>query len=625
MKLGIAQLNTHGCDFSTTPRRMAEASQRAAAQEVDLLIFPLSTLTGTYVPDFADHEGFLLDLSDALTQLGESLACPCIVPLITGDPAHCAPDALLVDNVGITSLCHAWPLTYGPSVTDTQTSAGAPEVNGTATRFTFADTRFCLSFTYEGIEACLDKPQDVDALLFISGYNYALDDPSSALGAALSENRFRADALALDAWLVAAGSLGSAGGQVYTGSSFVLSPEGELVASAPAFEEALLVTQIGPVTPAVVDEALNPELYDRSLHLWEALCLGLHDYAEAQGRQTAALALDGSLASCLLAALATDALGPTHVHAVIDAQDDERAKVARRVANALRIAVEDMPKSAAGSEDERFQHDMAQVYVAMLARRQKALPISCEDKTFLALEVSAPSCRAAELLPFGDVYRTDLVELAHLRNTISPVIPTEAFAYVQVPDIEGLNEAEQTPETRLRRIDMTLATYVEWERCLSDVADRQGAPNVTQAILQRLHATTVARAAWPACLMVSSRMLADVHIPMGNAWEDRVRDQLERLEGLLAMDQAMDDEEYGDDRAPVSSALANLPDLSSLLEGLDGKVVASSLPEGVDRASLEAALTDLLGLIQDMVQHGGQPQIDGPFGPMTWGSPFSEN
>ena len=61
------------------------------------------------------------------------------------------------------------------------------------------------------------------------------------------------------------------------------------------------------------------------------------------------------------------------------------------------------------------------------------------------------------------------------------------------------------------------------------------------------------------------------------------------------------------------------------MEGLAGGLPElPELPEGIDRSALESSIGDLLGLIQDLLQNGN-PTLDGPSGPFTWGSPFSEN
>lgn len=633
MNIAIAQINTRMGDFAQTCARMSALSHAAEDQGADMIVFPTTVLTGQYPVEYPDREGFQFDLLRALDRLAMNLALPALVPVLTEmdhEPYH---EVMLISSGSVMPLRAQsfLEVTERGEGTDGRStrSQGAPPF---VTTFELGDMDLAVALTYEDLDDLLDAPVDVDAVIYFSDYSYALDDPSSALGSALAENRFKADAVALDAWFVAVGSVGGNGLQTFTGASFVLSPQGELTASAPAFDEALLQADIDCVDESYqgMDAAavLEPELYNRTLHLWEALSMGLRDYVDKRDLRDVALMLDGSLASCLLAVLASDAVGPTHVQALLCAPHDQRARIARNTAEALHLEATPFDAPHVAKSDPRLMHDMAQAYVAGIARRTGAVLLSSEDKTFLALEASQAVCKAAELLPFGDVYRTDLMELAHMRNTISPIVPQEAFRQYVVPEVPGLEEAEPSPEMRLKRVDVTLATYLEWERPVSDVAARQGMPEVTEAVIARLHACQVARSSWPPCLVVSSKPLFMVRIPFVCGWSDHVREEEERLHGHdvvrgLLPRRPLRAKKISPDEVP-SAAVPE--DYSNLLEGLELELQSGNLPAGAGKESVEGALGELMGLLQDLLQNGEQPpSVEGPFGPLTWGSPFSEN
>lgn len=131
----------------------------------------------------------------------------------------------------------------------------------------------------------------------------------------------------------------------------------------------------------------------------------------------------------------------------------------------------------------------------------------------------------------------------------------------------------------------------------------------------------------PPCIVVSSCTLREVEIPFGITWSDRVRTDEERgtasaplasVRGAIAV---MHDE-GGTHEVDMSSS-----DVSALLEQLQDEVLRrgdnSPLPE-----DLERQVDEVLGLIRDVLQNGGQVTGNSdnvPFGPLTWGSPFSEN
>ena len=119
----------------------------------------------------------------------------------------------------------------------------------------------------------------------------------------------------------------------------------------------------------------------------------------------------------------------------------ESDAVALSLVRALRIPednVERVDVSGAGSPG--LERDLAQAHLADLARRTGAVALGFADKTGLALEpqdgARASPARAAR----RTFYRSDVVALARMRNTMSPVVAgQEAFAGVRVPAVEGLD------------------------------------------------------------------------------------------------------------------------------------------------------------------------------------------
>ena len=143
------------------------------------------------------------------------------------------------------------------------------------------------------------------------------------------------------------------GGQdelVFDGHSVVLDDEGEVVARAPGFEEALLVVDVDPTAaigrrlrdvrrralareleevpaPTVVPLETSPAgappapggiapLVDDLEQMRLALELGLRAYVDKNGFRDVVVGLSGGIDSALTAALAAEVLGPARVHCV---------------------------------------------------------------------------------------------------------------------------------------------------------------------------------------------------------------------------------------------------------------------------------------------------------------------
>ena len=138
------------------------------------------------------------------------------------------------------------------------------------------------------------------------------------------------------------------GGQdelVFDGASLVVDASGELVASAPQFEEHVLVVDLD-VTPVFRKRLLDPR--DRAIaralpelsvtnehtaaadnrhgrvveplppvrEVYEALVLGTRDYVGKNGFTDVVIGLSGGVDSSLVATIAADAVGAAHVHGV---------------------------------------------------------------------------------------------------------------------------------------------------------------------------------------------------------------------------------------------------------------------------------------------------------------------
>ena len=126
------------------------------------------------------------------------------------------------------------------------------------------------------------------------------------------------------------------GGQdelVFDGGSMIFAADGTLVASAKQFEEELLVcdldlptsrsTQV-PLQTRLQTRMLTPELPTRTVaeslseiaQVHAALVLGTRDYVVKNGFTDVVIGLSGGVDSALVAAIAVQALGASHVHGV---------------------------------------------------------------------------------------------------------------------------------------------------------------------------------------------------------------------------------------------------------------------------------------------------------------------
>src|SRR3712207_2884491 len=144
------------------------------------------------------------------------------------------------------------------------------------------------------------------------------------------------------------------GGQddlVFDGGSFVIAPDGELLASLPQFVEDLLLWDLADDGAATADGAssaagvareplsrrLAPPLHPDE-EIYRALETGLAGYVRKNGFRSVVLGMSGGIDSALVAAVAADALGGERVVGVSmpsahssDHSRDDAADLAQRI------------------------------------------------------------------------------------------------------------------------------------------------------------------------------------------------------------------------------------------------------------------------------------------------------
>jgi len=99
---------------------------------------------------------------------------------------------------------------------------------------------------------------------------------------------------------------------IFDGRSSAFDAEGRLFARAKGFDEDLLLVDLEAGTGSVAQDDFEPEA-----EIWNALVLGVRDYARKTRFRKVLLGLSGGIDSALTAAIAADAMGPENVLGVM--------------------------------------------------------------------------------------------------------------------------------------------------------------------------------------------------------------------------------------------------------------------------------------------------------------------
>ena len=364
------------------------------------------------------------------------------------------------------------------------------------------------------------------------------------------------------------------GGQdelVFDGHSVVLDDEGEVLARAPGFEEALLVVDIDP-TEAIGrrlrdvrrrslarerEEGREPELvelgesvvptqslpgsiapFDEPLEqMRRALVLALSDYVEKNGFREVVLGLSGGIDSALVAALATDALGPERVHCVSmpSRYSSEGTRTdAERLAASLGCDFRELPiETAVGALDEvaggldglaaeNLQARVRGMLLMALSNTHGWLVLATGNKSELSVGYSTLyGDLAGGFALIKDVFKTDVFRLARHLNERAGRELIPASIIERAPSAEL--RADQRDEDSLPPyavLDAVLEAYVELDRSREElVADGFDAAVVERAIALTDGAEYKRRQAPPGVKLRPKAFGRDRRTPITNRWK----------------------------------------------------------------------------------------------------------
>jgi NAD+ synthase (glutamine-hydrolysing) len=364
------------------------------------------------------------------------------------------------------------------------------------------------------------------------------------------------------------------GGQdelLFDGHSVVLDDEGEVLARAPGFEEALLVVDLDP------SEAIGRRLRDvrrRSLarereeerepevvelgpgggapegiggpvvpfepeleQMRRGLVLALHDYVDKNGFGEVVLGLSGGIDSALVGALAVDALGPEHVHCVSMPSrysSEGTRSDARRLAENLgcdfrEIAIEDIVTAfhaALGGLDglaaENLQARIRGTMLMALSNTHGWLVLATGNKSELSVGYSTLyGDLAGGFALIKDVYKTDVFRLVlHLNERagrdLVPASIIERAPSAELRD-EQLDSDSLPPYPEL---DPVLEAYVELDRSRDElVAEGFEAGVVDRALALIDRAEYKRRQAPPGVKLRPKAFGRDRRTPITNRWQ----------------------------------------------------------------------------------------------------------
>jgi NAD+ synthase (glutamine-hydrolysing) len=515
MRLALAQLNVVVGDLDGNREKIEAAIAAARARDADLVVLPELAVTGYPPEDLLLRPGFVRAARDTLEQLAKT--CTGIVALV-GCP--------WLD----TDLANACVVCADGRVAGVYRKHFLPNYGVFDEHRYFAEGRDVLLLRFgETVVAptvCEDvwQPGPPATDLALAGAQLLVNISASPFHVGKAEDReeMLVTRARDNACYVAFCNL--VGGQdelVFDGHSVVLDDEGEVIARAPGFEEALLVVDVDPTEaigrrlrdvrrrdlsrargapPEVETIELPPASSVASAgatvvpfepeleQMRRALALGLGDYVGKNGFDDVVVAVSGGIDSAVTATLCVQALGPDRVHCVSMpsrySSEGTRAD-ARRLAENLgcdfrEIEIEGIVGAYHGALDgleglaaENLQARARGVVLMALSNTHGWLVVSTGNKSELAVGYSTLyGDMVGGFALLKDVFKTDVFRLARYLNEREGRELVPASTIERAPSAELRSDqldADSLPP--YPELDRVLEAYVELDRSREELLE----------------------------------------------------------------------------------------------------------------------------------------------------------
>ena len=512
LRVAIAQVNTLVGDLEGNTELIAAAIERATSADADVVVLPELAVTGYPVEDLVLKPGFVRASKAAVEKVAAGTgACVAIVGFADGDGDDVWNSLAVCAHGRIAGVYHKRYLPNYDVFDEMRTyrTGDQPhelyEIGGVAV----------------GVSICEDAwiPDGPVTQLARGGAQVVININGSPfrVGKDPVREQVLRDRIAEGGVPVVYVNL--VGGQdelVFDGGSMVLDARGEVIARAPRFVEDFMIVDVAAepnetmesyptvsLTPArstprpglepLITDELEPEA-----ELWEALVLGTRDYVHKNGFTDVCVGLSGGIDSSIVAALATDALGPENVHGVLMPSrfsSDHSITDAERLCSNLGIEARTVPIEAAHAAflemlapsfgdrppdvtEENLQSRIRGVVLMALANKFGWLVLTTGNKSELAVGYSTLyGDTAGAYASIKDVWKTTVYALCRWRNEQAgrEIVPETVLTKAPSAELRPDQRDDQSLPP-YETLDPILVEYVENDRTVGEIIARDIAP-----------------------------------------------------------------------------------------------------------------------------------------------------
>lgn len=526
MKIALAQLNYHIGNFEANSSKIKNSIKQAKEEGADLVVFAELAICGYPPRDFLHFNEFSNECKKALKSIAREctdIAAVVGSPTFNNDPkgkglfnSACFLYEGEVKYIKNKTLLPTYDIFDENRYFEPNNSFGCIEYKGKRIALTVCEDLWNIDneslYTADPLgEITKDKP---DLIINIAA------SPFSANRQEKRKEILRKNARKFKLPIYYVNHIGAQTELIFDGGSLVLNSTGEVIDELNYFSEDFRIYDTE--TPSGKQGEKTPEKYTQ---IHDGIVLGIRDYFSKLGFEKAIVGLSGGIDSAVTTALAVKALGQENVKALImpsqfsskHSVDDSLELVENLGCEPEIIAIESIYKEFKQMLQPAFLDLPFDVTEENMQARIRAVLLMAQSNKFgnILLNTSNKSELAVGygtlygdmcggLSVIGDVYKTEVYELAEYINNKEEVIPKNILT--KPPSAELRPEQKDTdflPDYEI--LDKVLKLYLEEELGPDEIVKRGLESNIVSKTLKMVNTTEFKRQQAPPILRVSTK------------------------------------------------------------------------------------------------------------------------
>jgi NAD+ synthase (glutamine-hydrolysing) len=489
MRLGLAQLNPIVGDLAGNRRRILDAYAALVAQGAELVVYPELAVCGYPPRDLLFKRRFVPDVADSLAQIAAAIGdVPALIGTVElntsghGRPFH--NSAAFCHRGRITAMARKCLLpTYDvfdedryfePATSPAVVEYGGQRIGITICEDIWTHPMLSTRRLYSGrmpLEQLAEQKCDLMLNLSASPWHHDKENVRQKLVAD--------SARALGCPVAYVNAIGGNDELIFDGRSVACDATGRVLAGLAAFAEE---TRVVDLSAGSVKPDLHPAFaMDEMKDTFEALVLGLRDYAHKSGFKRALVALSGGIDSALVAVIAAEALGKENIIGVSlpssissgHSREDARILAANLGIRFETIAIADavaatetslQPLFAGRPRDvaeENIQARVRGVLMMALSNKFGSLLLTTGNKSEMAVgycTLYGDMCGGLAVI--SDVFKMQVYALSRWINRDREIIPSNTIAKAPSAELRP-DQTDQDSLPPYDMLDAILHGYVE--------------------------------------------------------------------------------------------------------------------------------------------------------------------